>query len=127
MNKTTYINMIVAIAMFGLVSGCASKPQPFYTYGTYGDSYYAYKKNMTPESELALQKAMEDAISNSDQSSSGRVPPGMYANLGYMYLKSGSNAKAIANFTKEKEVYPEAAHFMDRMIKKVEIAENGAK
>jgi hypothetical protein len=47
----------------------------------------------------------------------------MYANLGYIYLKGNKTDKAIENFKKEKSIYPESAHFMDRMIKKIEVAQ----
>ncbi len=47
----------------------------------------------------------------------------MYANLGYLYLKAGQNDKAKDSFIKEKTVYPEAAHFMDRLIQKINALE----
>lgn len=105
-----------------LISGCG-QPKPLYYYGDYSDSYYAYKKESSAEASLELQKAIELAIQNTDESSSRRVAPGMYANLGYIYLKAGQTDKAIDSFKKEKTIYPEAAHFMDRMIKKVEVAQ----
>ena len=61
---------------------------------------------------------------NAVNSRSARVAPGMYANLGYIYLKGGNTSKAIESFNKEKAIYPESAHFMDRMIKKIEVAES---
>ncbi|QOY53481.1 DUF4810 domain-containing protein [Candidatus Sulfurimonas baltica] len=106
--------------------GCA-QPKVLYNYGDYSDSYYANKKNMSDESTLKLQQSMEQAIEKAGESISGRVPPGMYANLGYMYLKSGNPNGAISNFKKEKSVYPESARFMDRMIKKVELVEGKLK
>lgn len=115
--------MLVAVAF--MIVGCAAKPQTLYNYGDYSESYYANKKNMSEESTLKLQKSIEQAIEKAGESTSGRVPPGMYANLGYMYLKSGNPNGAIENFQKEKSIYPESAHFMDRMIKKVELAEGG--
>ena len=33
----------------------------------------------------------------------------------------------LASFNKEKSIYPESAHFMNRIIKKVELAEGKAK
>ena len=67
------------------------------------------------------------AIEKKQESRSGRVPPGMYANLGYLYLKSGNAKEALANFEREKATYPESAHFMDRVIRKVELAEGSEK
>lgn len=117
---------IPALAIL-LLSGCANQPKPLYDYENYSDSYYNYKKNMSEESALEYQKSIEMAIENAKESRSGRVAPGMYANLGYIYLKSGKSKEAIANFTKEKTIYPESAHFMDLMIKKVKIAQGDKK
>lgn len=110
-----------------MISGCAQKSTSLYNYGAYSQSYYDYKKNMTDESALELQKAIEEAIANAKDSHSGRVPPGMYANLGYLYLKSGNSKAAISSFEMEKKIYPESAHFMDRVIRKVDLAEEGEK
>jgi len=105
------------------VTACQKSQPPLYHYIDYSESYYAYKKDMSAESLLKLQQSMEEAIELAGQSRSGRVPPGMYANVGYIYLKSGKSQEAISSFTKEKNIYPESAHFMDLMIKKVELTE----
>jgi len=113
---------LLAIAIF-LISGCSSGPKPLYNYGKYSESYYGVKKDATTESALQYQKALEYCIEEVGDSRSGKVPPGMYANLGYLYLKAGQNAKAKENFIKEKTIYPEAIHFMDRMIQKIDALE----
>jgi len=120
-----FIPGIVAILFVGCTHPEA--PKPLYNYGDYGKSYYDYKKTMTPESTLAFQESIQKAIDGVDGSSSRRVPPGMYANLGYMYLKSGKPNEAKDYFKKEKSTYPESTLFMDRMIKKIEIVEGGSK
>lgn len=112
-----------AIATGLLMSACSSQPKPLYNYGEYSESYYQSKKELTADSALELQKAIEYSIQNAADSRSARVAPGMYANLGYIYLKGGKTDKAVESFNKEKEIYPESAHFMDRMIKKIEVAE----
>ena len=121
------IKLLIPIAVAFIFVGCGAKPQALYHYGDYSESYYANKKNMSEESTLKLQKSIEQAIEKASESKSGRVPPGMYANLGYMYLKSGNPKGAITNFEKEKSIYLESAHFMNRMIKKVKLAEGEEK
>jgi hypothetical protein len=112
---------IVLIALVVFISGCGPKtPEPLYNYGNYSNSYYSYKKNMTPDSTQQLQKSIEEAIEDSGESQSRRVPPGMYANLGYLQLKAGKNQNAIENFTKEKTTYPESTFFMDKLIKRTQ-------
>lgn len=125
--RVSMMKVLLSMTVVFVVSGCVSSPTPLYNYGDYSEDYYTYKKNMGDESALKLQKSIELAIENAGNSRSGRVPPGMYANIGYMYLKGGDSVKAIDSFNKEKSIYPESAHFMDRIIKKVELAEGGNK
>jgi hypothetical protein len=120
------IGGLILIFSVSLLSGCV-QPQPLYNYSDYNESYYHYKKDMSEESTLKLQKSIEEAIDKAGESRSGRVPPGMYANLGYIYLKGGNPKGAVLNFEKEKTTYPESAHFMDRIIAKVELAEGASK
>lgn len=120
MRVSLYIFFTAFILLF--FSACATK-KPLYYYGDYSREYYNYKKNMSPESELELQKAIEEAITKADQGQAKRVAPGMYANLGYIYLKQGNSQKAKESFIKEKSIYPEATHFMDRLINKIDAAE----
>jgi len=121
MLKSLHLAIIIVFIFF--IVACAERPKPLYNYENYAQTYYEDKKNHSPESALELQKAIELSIANTNNSQSGRVPPGMYANLGYIYLKMGKSQEAIMSFKKEKETYPESIRFMDRMIKKVELAE----
>jgi len=126
-NKTKVIGFIAAASTLFMLSGCGTQPKPLYTYGNYSSSYYASKKDVGADTALELQKSIEYAIANSENSTSRRVAPGMYANLGYIYLKGGETDKAIESFNKEKSIYPESAHFMDRMIKKIEVSQGDNK
>lgn len=120
------VKVVLGVAALLLFAGCATQ-QPLYNYEDYSSSYYDNVKAPSDETALKLQQSMEKAIEAAGESRSGRVPPGMYANLGYIYLKGGASAKAIEMFNKEKETYPEATQFMDRMIQKVELAEGGSR
>lgn len=127
MKLVTPSGLLLSVSAVLLLSACSSGPKPLYNYGDYSEDYYAAKKNVSEESALKLQQSIEYAIENASESSSGRVAPGMYANLGYIYLKNGKNLEAILYFEKEKSIYPESAHFMDRMIKKVQVLQGDSK
>jgi len=125
LKKVKYIVPVIAVI---ILAGCAPQPaKPLYNYAGYSDSYYAYKKNMTPESTLQLEKSIEEAINGTENSRSGRVAPGMHANLGYLYLKAGKPNEAIASFTIEKTVYPESTLFMDKLITRIKASEGTKK
>jgi hypothetical protein len=119
------IGLLSITALSIIMSGCSAQPKTLYNYGDYSQSYYSSKREPTQESMLALQESIKRAIENSSQSRSGRVPPGIYANLGYIYLKAGKTQEAILNFEKEKATYPESAHFMDRIINKIQVSKQG--
>jgi hypothetical protein len=119
--QVKYAIPVIAVIILG---GCGAQPaKPLYNYAGYSDSYYAYKKNMTPESTLQLEKSIQEAIDGTDKSRSGRVAPGLHANLGYLYLKAGKTNEAIASFTMEKAVYPESTLFMDKLINRIKATE----
>jgi hypothetical protein len=119
--KSFYTLFIITTAVF--MTACSSHNTALYNYGDYSESYYSDVKDHSHESQLALQKSIEEAIKNAQESRSGRVAPGLYANLGYIYLKEGQSKLAIENFKKEKALYPESTKLMDRLIKKVEMLE----
>ena len=120
------LKLLTCVAALLLLAGCAGQP-PLYEYGDYSSSYYDNVRTPGDDTALSLQQSMEEAIEAAGESRSGRVPPGMYANLGYIYLKAGATARAIELFNKEKQTYPEAAQFMDRVIQKAELAEGRSK
>jgi len=93
--------------------GCATHVQR-YTWGSYDPSLYAYYKD--PAKEAALEQSLAASISVAD-SNQGQVPPGIYAEYGYLQLQQGKNAVAVEFFNKEKAHWPESTVFMDRMIK----------
>lgn len=126
MNVSVVFKIVFPLAVISILTGCAQKPQALYNFGGYSESYYAYEQEPGKEKLLELQKAIEEAIAHADQSVSKRVPPGMYANLGYIYLKQGKTDDAIQSFEKEKSIYPESAHFMNRIINKIQMTEESA-
>ena len=44
------------------------------------------------------------------------VPPGLYAEYGYLLLETGNAQQAIVYFEKEKEAWPESTVIMDTML-----------
>ena len=104
---------VVLLAALG-VTGCATTPTMYY-WGDYSKSLYAYKKDPGEETWLAQKKSLDDIIATS-KAKNLRVPPGVYAELGYFYLKSGDAGKAIQYFDLESEAYPESQVLMGRLI-----------
>lgn len=95
-----------------------------YDYGDYAESYYSYKKEPGENSLKEWKSAMTEVVSNAKEKDL-RVPPGIYANLGYLALKENNNIEAITYFKLEKQTYPQATRFMNNLIQKAEKANGG--
>lgn len=99
--------------LFGLaLSGCAAN-KGLYDWGGYdGMLYNSYKDPAT--SGTNMQKlALHIRHLEQDRQ---KVPPGLYADLGMMMLQTGDKDQAVANFRKERELWPESTALMDALI-----------
>ena len=102
-----------------LMAGCALQPpQPtgFY-WGNYSRTLYEYEKNPGTTSREAHQNTLKEIISSAD-AGNGKVPPGVYAELGNLYLDQGDKAQAVKYFELEAAHYPESAVLMKNLINK---------
>ena len=100
-----------------LLGGCAKTQYTWADYGSTMQSMYSGsdKQDVTA---ARLQKIIEKGEVN------GTVPPGIYAEYGYVLMSSGNAKEAAVYFEKEKQLYPEAAFFMNKMI---ELTKSGPK
>lgn len=105
--------LAAAVLLQLLVTGCASKPSLYY-FGDYSTTLYAWEKNRDQGSLDDHKAVLEDIIKQSEERGLP-VPPGIRAELGYLYLKVGEREAASALFTAEAEQYPESAVLMERL------------
>lgn len=115
--KTALMGLI-----FGLfVSGC-STDHSMYTWGDYDTSlYHYYKKN---ENRAEYRAALVEIIQTATPEKP--VPPGVYAELGFVELQAGNREEAIRLFRLERSKWPESAEFMGRTIASIQSAEEEA-
>lgn len=99
--------MVVALALF--VSGCA---QSRYAWDGYDDRLYSYYK--TPAESDQFMEGLQEIIQ--DGEAENRVPPGIYAEYGYMLYERGKFPDAVLWYTKERDKWPESRLLMDKMI-----------
>ena len=93
-----------------LLSGCAddSPRQLYYWDGAYTGSVYEY---LTEEGDVGAQiAALEESLQKAYQRAA-KVPPGLHAHLGLLYLSQGNGAKFKAYVEKEAELYPESRDY----------------
>jgi len=110
----------IAGALAGvLLSGCL--PPQKYNWGAYESALYAYYRDPTKAAQLAAEL---DAIIQASEQSKALIPPGVYAEYGYLLYQQGKTADAVVFFQKEKAQWPESASFMDAMIRTASDAAN---
>lgn len=112
------IKFIIPLILLFLAFGCASQ-KPMYYFGDYSNTLYQIEKNQTNKSISLHQEELEKIIEKSKKLQIN-VPPGIYAELGFILLKSGKNKEAVKFFQEESNSYPESKHLMDRLIFKIE-------
>ena len=94
------------------MAGCQTASQK-YDWGNYDPSLYAYYKDPTKVGEL--NSSLEAVIKDSESKHSV-VPPGIYAEYGYLKLQQGKGHDAVQAFRQEEVHWPESKVFMEHMI-----------
>ena len=103
---------ILVAAAFLMLSGCAQ--QGLYDWGNYsGLMYQNYKKPESVAANLVVLQAHVTTL----EGRKARVAPGLYADLGTLYLQAGDRDRAVDNYRRERAAWPESAGLMDAMIK----------
>jgi len=103
-----HLSIIFAALIAG---GCV--PTPLYKWGGYESNLYAGYKDQTKMEELKVGlEAHISAMNTSGQ----KVAPGLYAELGTLYLQSGDSIKARGMYASERDAWPESKGFMEAMI-----------
>ena len=97
-----------------LLSGCVSRPQPLYYWGSFQDHQYAYfKGDKGPEDSIQeLEKVREQA-----KSQGRNVPPGFQAHLGMLYGVTGRTDLFEQNLQAERQQFPESSAYVDFLLK----------
>ncbi len=104
--KSIILLFVMAVGLIGCV------PRSMYHWGNYEDKLYKYYKNPAEMGKMAESLAIIIEKGEVD----GRVPPGIYAEYGYLLLITGKSGEAITYFEKEKMRWPESSILMDKMI-----------
>ena len=86
-----------------LLAACV--PQSQYYWGNYSQALYNYYGDPTKVQDY--HQALVEVIAEAGPQN--RVPPGLYAELGYLELQAGNESGAKDNFLKEKALWPESA------------------
>lgn len=100
-----------------LLAGCAG-PQPLYQWEGYQAQVYEYLSGESREAQITALEAGLQKI----KAEGGAVPPGYHAQLGMLYLDLGKPDRMVSEFQTEKTLFPEAAPYMDFLLRNVRSA-----
>ena len=104
-----------------VLTGCVQRR---YDWNNYDQELYNHYKN--PAETEQFIAGLKQSVERSE--ASGKVPPGLYAEYGYILYETGNYPEAIKFFTKEQNRWPESRALMAKMIdnsrKKTAKAEN---
>lgn len=110
----------VAILLAALsLTACATPKRPIGLYQWGGYDQMLYQGYQDP-SHMETMRAELEAHIRSLEANQGRVAPGLYAELGTLYLQSGNTGRAIALYKSERDAWPESKGLMDAMIQNLE-------
>lgn len=99
--------------------GSCTVQKPLYTWDQYEVTSYNYVKNSDEKSTQALIETYQTIIER-QKGSRGVVPPGVYADYGFVLLQKDKTEEGRAMLLKEEELYPESKTFIDRILKMIE-------
>lgn len=112
MNLTSRLLGRSLMLCFAAVSMAACAPDTLYDWHGYNNELRTYYKN-PGETEAFANKLFID-IEKAEKT--GKVPPGIYAEYGYLHLTLGNKDIAIEYFNKEAALWPEARFLMTSVI-----------
>ena len=114
---------LLAVAIFALLTvGCATKPN-LYQWGGYDELLYRSYKS--PDRTEAMRVGLETHVAALEKAHAV-VPPGIYAEVGTIYLEKGDRITAVSYYKKERDAWAESKTLMDSMIKSLETKPQGA-
>ena len=97
-----------------LFSSCVTQSS-LYSWGNYSNDVYSYYKEQTPASLERLTETYENLLDH-QSGTRGVTPPGAYVEYGYLLCLQGQKEKGLDMINREKELYPESAIFVDRIL-----------
>ncbi len=102
---------IAALGLALLLCACAQKG--LYQWNGYDKSLYDFYDK--PESAEQFRLQLETHLNTLEQRKD-KIPPGLYAELGTLYLQKGDRETALRWYDKERSAWPESKYLMDTMI-----------
>jgi hypothetical protein len=113
--KKFFFMAVAAIAL----SSCGTTTTSLYSWYDYEDATYNYSKKQTEELQVKVLEQYKK-LTEAQKGTRGVVPPGLYAEYGYLLYKTGKKDEGISFLKQEISAYPESEKYISRIIKQLE-------
>ncbi len=100
------------------ISSC-STTDTMYSWYNYEDITYQYSKKRTDELKVKVLEQYQK-LTEKQKGSRKVVPPGLYAEYGYMLYMTGKQEEGLKFLKEEIKLYPESEKYISRIIKQLE-------
>ncbi len=124
MKKENALLLIPTVLAVGMLTSClsaknADRNRP-YNWDEYSTVTYDYVRTKDDDSRKKMMEAYEEIMENQNATIAGQVPPGIYADYGYMLIDEGKEEEGLVYLKKEMELYPESEPFLSKIIARIE-------
>ncbi len=110
--------VILFLFTIALAASCTTQ-KPLYSWANYNTASYDYLKNSDEKSTKELMDAYQTII-DKQKGARGVVPPGVYADYGFLLLQANKTKEGKEMLAREVTLYPESKIFIDRILKMIE-------
>jgi hypothetical protein len=114
MKKSKLKAVVIVFVAAALQAGCVQN-QARFVWGNYENSLYTYYKS--PDERAQYETSLVKAIDLGKKS--GKVAPGLCAELGYMQLEDGNMLEAQKDFAEEMMLFPESRPFLTGVVQRM--------
>lgn len=115
--KKILFSVAVVVATLSLTSCNIAKP--LYSWYNYEDITYQYSKKSTDELQTRVLEQYKK-LTEVQRGTRGVVPPGLYAEYGFLLCKTGKKTEGLEFLKKEISLYPESETYISRIINQLE-------
>lgn len=110
---------ILCISGTLLILAACTTEKPLYSWDNYQAASYNYLKNSDEASTQELIETYQKIIEK-QKGTRGVVPPGVYADYGFLLLQANRTEEGKELLVKEVALYPESKIFIDRILKMID-------
>ena len=112
-------NIIFLLLITSLLASCSANKKSLYTWNKYENTSYNYVKNNDENATKGLIEEYKKIINN-QKGTRGTVPPGIYADYGFLLIQTNRVEEGKLMLQKEIELYPESKTFINKIYSMLE-------